>query len=153
MQLAGQNQWINHIIRVELVKTGPERYRNKYGLFQSMIRVIHVGDSERKAVSCLSAKWFYKTLKKGLDQCFSKFFSHFFLTNTNIVNSFTNVTKNICKNFTLPGYGSRYLLKSYLWVKLKDCKRTVSQKSNLKKLQKKQNHYTKRIYKQISCVE
>jgi len=38
-----------------------------------MIRVIHVGDSERKAVSYLSAKWFYKTLKKGLDQWFSKF--------------------------------------------------------------------------------
>jgi len=28
----------------------------------------------KKAVSCLSAKWFYKTLKKGLDQWFSKFF-------------------------------------------------------------------------------
>jgi len=65
---------INHNIRVELVKAGPERHRKKDGLFQSIIRVINVGDSERKAVSCLSAKWFYKTLKKGSDQWFSKFF-------------------------------------------------------------------------------
>ena len=109
---------INHNIRVELVKSGPERFWNIDGLFHSKIRVINVGDSERKAVRYLTAKWFYKTLKKGLDQWFSKF-SQSSLTNPNIVNSFTNVTKNNCKNFTLPGYGSRCLLKSYLRAKLK----------------------------------
>jgi len=40
---------INHDIRVELVKSGPERYRNKQGLFQSMFRVIKVGGSEKKS--------------------------------------------------------------------------------------------------------
>ena len=54
---------INHDIRVELAKSGPERYRNKKGPSQSMFRVIKVGDSEKKAVTCLPAKWFYKTLK------------------------------------------------------------------------------------------
>jgi len=39
---------IKHNIRVELVKAGLERYWKKDGLFQSMIRVINVGDSERK---------------------------------------------------------------------------------------------------------
>jgi len=53
------------MICAELVKAGPERYRNKKGPFQSMFRVTKVGDGEKNVLSCLSAKWFYKTLKNG----------------------------------------------------------------------------------------
>jgi len=56
---------MNHDIRVELVKAGPVRYRNKEGPFQSMFRFTQVGDKEKRVVSCLSAKWFDKTLKNG----------------------------------------------------------------------------------------
>ena len=56
---------INYGIRVEIVKAGPESCRNKEGPFQSMLRVIKVRDSEKKVVSCMSTKWFYKTLENG----------------------------------------------------------------------------------------
>jgi len=54
---------INHDIRVELVEAGLERYRIK-GLFQSVFRVIKVGDNEEKVMSCLSPKCFLKDAEK-----------------------------------------------------------------------------------------
>jgi len=56
---------MNHDTRVELVKAGPVRYRNKEGPFQAKFRFIQVGDSEKRVVSFLSVKWFNKTLKNG----------------------------------------------------------------------------------------
>ena len=58
---------INHGIRVEIVKSGLERYRNKEGPFQSMFRVIKVEDSEKKVVSCLSPKCFQRDSAKRLE--------------------------------------------------------------------------------------
>jgi len=58
---------INHGIRVEIVKSGLERYRNKEGPFQSMFRVIKVGNSEKKVVSCLSPKCFQRDAVKRLE--------------------------------------------------------------------------------------
>jgi len=37
-----------------------------------MFEIIKVGDSEKKVVSCLSAKWFYKTLKTARKVLYSK---------------------------------------------------------------------------------
>ena len=45
---------INHQLRVELVKAGPEKYQNKEGPFASSHRTVKVGDStklERRSVS------------------------------------------------------------------------------------------------------
>jgi len=53
---------INHGIRVELVKSGLERYRDKEGPLQSLFRVIKVGDSEKKVVSYQSRNVFKETL-------------------------------------------------------------------------------------------
>jgi len=58
---------INHGIRVEIVKSGLERYRNKEGPFQSMFRVIKVEDSEKQVVSCLSPKCFQRHVVKRLE--------------------------------------------------------------------------------------
>jgi len=58
----------NHGIRVELVKAGLQRYRNKDGPLQSMFRVTKVVDSEKQVVSCLSPKCFQRdavTLLEG----------------------------------------------------------------------------------------
>jgi len=58
---------INHGIRVELVKSGLKRYRNKEGTLQSMFRVIKVGDSEKIVVSCQSPKCFQRDAIKRLE--------------------------------------------------------------------------------------
>ena len=106
---------VNHNIRVELVKAGPEKYRNKDGLCQSMIRVINVGDNEKKSCELPVSEMVLQDAEKRVGPMVLKVFF-----NRNIVNSsFTKVTKNNCKNFTLLGYGSRCLLKTYLRVKLK----------------------------------
>ena len=52
---------INHGIRVEIVKSGLERYRNKEGPFQSMFRVIKVEDSEKKSCELPVTEMFSKT--------------------------------------------------------------------------------------------
>ena len=52
-------------MRVEMIKLGPERFRNKEGPFKPAIRVIKKGDKEKESSSFLSNKWFYKTLKNG----------------------------------------------------------------------------------------
>jgi len=54
---------VNHNIRVELVKAGPEKYRNKDGLFQSMIRAINVRDNEKTAAVTNSVNCIYIRLK------------------------------------------------------------------------------------------
>ena len=65
---------ITHNMRVEMVKAGPERYQNKEGPFKPAIRLIKEEDNEKKSLSFLSKKWFYKILKncdKFLDHdCF-----------------------------------------------------------------------------------
>ena len=54
---------ITHYMRVEIVKAGPERCRNKERPFKPAIRVIKEGDKEKESLSFLSKKWFYTTLK------------------------------------------------------------------------------------------
>jgi len=58
---------VNHGISVELLKAGLETCRNKEGPLQSMFRVIKVGDSEKKVVSCLSPKCFQRDAVKRLE--------------------------------------------------------------------------------------
>ena len=56
---------INHELRVELVKAGPEKYQNKEGPFSSSHRTVKVGDSTKLERRSFSDNWFYKTLKNG----------------------------------------------------------------------------------------
>ena len=56
---------ITHYMRVEMVKTGPERYQNKKGPFKPAIRVIKEEDKEKELLNFLSKMRFYKTLKNG----------------------------------------------------------------------------------------
>ena len=56
---------ITNYMRVEMVKAGPERYQNKEEWFKPAIRVIKEGDKEKKSLSFLSKKRFYKTLKNS----------------------------------------------------------------------------------------
>jgi len=56
---------VDHSLRVELVKAGPEKYQNKEGSFGSTTRTVKVGDSTKKLRRTLSKEWFYKTLKNG----------------------------------------------------------------------------------------
>jgi len=58
---------INKEIKVELVKAGLETYRNIEGPLKSMFRVIKVGDSEKKVMSCPSTKWFQRDAVKRLE--------------------------------------------------------------------------------------
>jgi len=52
------------MICVELVKLDQKDTGIKKDLSSRCFK-LKVGDSEKKVVSCLSAKWFYKTLKNG----------------------------------------------------------------------------------------
>jgi len=65
--VAGWLEPITHGIRVEIVKSGLERYRNREGPFQSMFRVIKVEDSEKKVVSCLSPECFQRDAVNRLE--------------------------------------------------------------------------------------
>ena len=56
---------LTHNMRVEMIKLGPERFRNKEGPFKPAITVIKEGNKEKESLSFLSKKWFYKTLKNG----------------------------------------------------------------------------------------
>ena len=56
---------INHELRVELVKAGPEKYQNEEGPFASSHRTVKVGDSTKLERRSFSENWFYKTLKNG----------------------------------------------------------------------------------------
>jgi len=101
-----------------------------------MIRAINVGDSVKSCELPVS-EMVLQDPEKRVRPVVLKILFTFPLTNPNIVNSsFTKVTKNNCKNFALLGCGSRRLLKLYRRVKLKHCKRTILQKTSLKKLQK-----------------
>ncbi|CAK8688329.1 unnamed protein product [Clavelina lepadiformis] len=57
---------IDHHLRVELVKAGPEKYQNKDGPFASSSRIIKVGDSTKLERRSVSKEWFYKILKNGV---------------------------------------------------------------------------------------
>ena len=63
--MATCSEVIADYMRVEIVKTRPERYQNKEGPFKSAIRVIKEGDKEKELLSFLSKKWFYEVLKNG----------------------------------------------------------------------------------------
>ena len=56
---------IDHQLRVELVKAGPEKYQNKEGPFAFNHRTIKVGDSTKLERRSVSKQWFYKMLKNG----------------------------------------------------------------------------------------
>ena len=56
---------IDHQLKVELVKAGPEKYQNKKGPFASSHRTIKVGDSNKLERRSVSKQWFYKILKNG----------------------------------------------------------------------------------------
>ena len=56
---------INHELRVELVKAGPEKYQNREDPFASSHRTVKVGDSNKLERKSFSENWFYKTLKNG----------------------------------------------------------------------------------------
>ena len=58
-------EMITHCMRVEMIKTGPERYLNKEGPFKPTIRVFKEGDKGKESFSFLSRKRFYRTLKNG----------------------------------------------------------------------------------------
>jgi len=107
-----------------------------------MIQAINVGDSVKSCELPVS-EMVLQDPEKRVRPVVLKILVTFPLTNPNIVNSsFTKVTKNSCKNFTLLGCGSRRLLKLYFRVKLKHRKRTILQKTNLEKLQKKSKTIT-----------
>jgi len=54
---------IDHSLRVELVKAGPEKYQTKEDPFGGTTKTIKVGDSTKNFRRSLSREWFYKTLK------------------------------------------------------------------------------------------
>ena len=56
---------IDHQLRVELVKAGPEKYQNKEGPFTSSYRTIKVGDSTKFQRRSVSKQWLCKILKNG----------------------------------------------------------------------------------------
>ena len=56
---------IDHQLRVELVKAGPEKYQNKEGPFASNHRTIEIGDRSKLKRRSVSTEWFYKILKNG----------------------------------------------------------------------------------------
>ena len=54
---------IDHQLKVELVKAGPQKYQNKKGSFAFNHRAIKVGDSIKPERRSASKQWFYKILK------------------------------------------------------------------------------------------
>ena len=47
---------LTHNMRVEMIKLGPERFKNKEGPFKPAIRVIKEGNKEKESLSFLSKK-------------------------------------------------------------------------------------------------
>ena len=92
-------------MRIETVKAGPERYRNKEGPFKPAIKVNKEEDKEKESLSFLSKKWFYKTLKNG-----DKVLRSWLLYS----NSHSRLYCFCCKLFQSRNDNSQFVFKSFV---------------------------------------
>ena len=65
IDVASWPEIIDHQLRVELVKAGPEKYQNKEGPFASSHRTIKIGDTTKLERRSVFKERFYKILKNG----------------------------------------------------------------------------------------